>query len=391
MSRLSLFTTIFLVLVAVGEASAGLHNDILNRHRKRSSSVAVDLASPSTSGSLSGLKYTGVGGQGSYQQVVSMPPGEWPSCNVNPSCVKSTKTVSGNLAPFNEDQSVVFEGPMTLYNIAVYQPPQPDDTSAWSLVSSWKANSAPDNLVFMNNMGGGASGTWSSESRLGTHGSQTLIRDAVCQGASQSFSNGSFTGTVADQNEQLYSGVIPATFEVVRITNRLLASFIDFSLRISCPENPVLRRPVTVSCEALQTRAGPIQSYLSSNSAHLQRMIPTTLLPFGLLMGKSCAVLNTGATAAAWVARADVANLTSSKSCKTETTTRPSRKYIPSRAQRAPETTISSHGRVTSQLPTRSYSMSQPTRLRYRGPIASAGAPRAFPGAPSTRISTLPQ
>jgi len=172
-------------------------NDILNRHRKRTNSNVLDLATPSTQGSLSGLKYTGVGGKGSYQQVVSMPPGEWPSCNVNPSCVKQTKTVSGNLAPFNDDQSVVFEGPMTLYNIAVYQPAQPDETSAWSLVSSWEPNTAPNNLVFMNNMGGGASGTWS-----------------ICQGASQSFSNGSFTGTVANQNEQLYSGVIPATFEV---------------------------------------------------------------------------------------------------------------------------------------------------------------------------------
>ena len=54
-----------------------------------------------------------------------------------------------------------FRGPMNLFNIAVYQP---DSTgSTWSQVSSWAAGQAANNLVFMNNKGGGASGEFTSE------------------------------------------------------------------------------------------------------------------------------------------------------------------------------------------------------------------------------------
>ena len=58
--------------------------------------------------------------------------------------------------------TVVFRGPMTISNIAVYQPT--NATSAtWKQVSSWEAGKQPSNLVFMNNMGGtNNSGEWSS-------------------------------------------------------------------------------------------------------------------------------------------------------------------------------------------------------------------------------------
>lgn len=54
-----------------------------------------NLVPASTSGSLSALKYTHVGGTGSYMQVTDIIPGEWPSCTVNPSCIQQEKQISG--------------------------------------------------------------------------------------------------------------------------------------------------------------------------------------------------------------------------------------------------------------------------------------------------------
>jgi len=155
----------------------------------------ANLVASSLSGALSALTYTNVGGSGSYNQVTQLVPGSWPSCDVSPSCVTSPKSVSGNLAPFDEDMTVVFRGPMTIQNIAVYQPDS--DATTWNLVSSWAQGSQPNNLVFMNNNGGGASGEWS-----------------VCGGASQSYANGTWNGAAASANADTYSGWLDETNEV---------------------------------------------------------------------------------------------------------------------------------------------------------------------------------
>ena len=55
-----------------------------------------------------------------------------------------------------------FRGPLNLYNIAVYQPAS-TSASTWTQVSSWVAGQAPNNLVFMNNLGGDKSGVFSSK------------------------------------------------------------------------------------------------------------------------------------------------------------------------------------------------------------------------------------
>ena len=121
-----------------------------------------NVVATSISGALSALKYTNVGGTGVYQQVTNMIAGTWPSCTANPSCIQTSKTVSGPLAPFDEDMTFNFRGPMQLYNIAVYQPANVTGAT-WKKVSSWSANQAADNMVFMNNLGGGASGEWTSK------------------------------------------------------------------------------------------------------------------------------------------------------------------------------------------------------------------------------------
>jgi hypothetical protein len=167
-----------------------------------------NLDRPSTDGALSGLRYEGVGGSGSYQQVVDMPKGTFPTCTINPSCVKTTKSVSGKLAPFNEELTLVLRGPLNVKNIAVYQPSastqrlrrrssrcpagRPSSvlttitdvetatstsaTSAtttssassknWGLVSSFSSGQKPNNLIFFNNKGGKISGEWSSGSNF---------------------------------------------------------------------------------------------------------------------------------------------------------------------------------------------------------------------------------
>lgn len=135
-----------------------------------------NLFPASTTGELSALKYTNVGGSGTYQQVTQMIPGQFPTCSINPSCITTPKTISGPLAPYDEDMTFNFRGPMNLYNIAIYQPSDPS-AATWSRVSSWAANQQPENMVFMNNLGGTASGEWSSKlSALNTCSNVLTVR-----------------------------------------------------------------------------------------------------------------------------------------------------------------------------------------------------------------------
>jgi Cell wall protein YJL171C/Tos1, C-terminal/Cell wall protein YJL171C/Tos1, N-terminal len=87
---------------------------------------------------VTALTYTNVGATGAYAQVVT----GWSKAT---GCVHDTdgmlckntyrtpKQVSGNLAPFDEEMSMVFGGPVELYRIAVYQP----SSSGWDRVAYW--------------------------------------------------------------------------------------------------------------------------------------------------------------------------------------------------------------------------------------------------------------
>jgi len=144
------------------------------------------------SGAINSLKYTGVGGPGNYNLVSQAGPGVWPSCTLaaDQKCGTTNVNVGGPLSPFDDELSVVFRGPMNLYRIGVWQP---TDSKTWSTVSSWTNGvPKPGNLVFMNNMGGGASGTWS-----------------ICQGASQSYAAGTMDATVATANNQTFGSFLP--------------------------------------------------------------------------------------------------------------------------------------------------------------------------------------
>jgi hypothetical protein len=124
----------------------------------------LKFAQASTSGALSGLRYKNVGGSGgSYKQITNMHPGEFPTCNVNPACETKTVSVSGPLAPFDDQMTFVYRS-MNVHNIAVFQPDNGDANAAtWEKVSSFTAGSPASNLVWMNNMGDSkVSGEWDS-------------------------------------------------------------------------------------------------------------------------------------------------------------------------------------------------------------------------------------
>ncbi|KAI0629658.1 putative TOS1-like glycosyl hydrolase-domain-containing protein [Trametes polyzona] len=156
----------------------------------------------SKSGSLTGLKYTSVGATGSYDQVTNMVPGTFPSCTVNPSCIKKPKKISGKLAPFNEEMTFNFRGPLNLYNIAVYQPGS-GANAPWTQVSSWSAGKAPSNLVFMNNLGGDKSGEFS-----------------ICGGNSQSFANGAWNAATTAANAEIAKGFLDEDHEINIMTSK---------------------------------------------------------------------------------------------------------------------------------------------------------------------------
>ncbi len=58
-----------------------------------------NLVSTSTSGALSALKYTNVGGSGSYNEVTDIIPGTFPTCDANPFCVTKPKQITGEYHP----------------------------------------------------------------------------------------------------------------------------------------------------------------------------------------------------------------------------------------------------------------------------------------------------
>ena len=139
------------------------------------------------------ITFLNVGGTGGYDRVVDMAAGTWPPPCADPNaCVKATKSISGPLVPFDEEMTMVFSGPIELYDLAVYSPGNSAPGNAgFARVSSWDRCTS-DNLVFMNNLGGGSvSGVWT-----------------VCGGNSQSYASADgsqavsaptqFAGTLAD-------------------------------------------------------------------------------------------------------------------------------------------------------------------------------------------------
>ena len=70
------------------------------------------------------------------------------------SCVQDDWPVAGNLAPFDEELTMVFRGPMLIRDIGVYS----KGGSGWGRESRYTLAGVSENLVFMNNKGGECEG-----------------------------------------------------------------------------------------------------------------------------------------------------------------------------------------------------------------------------------------
>lgn len=115
------------------------------------------------------MTFTSVGGSGFYSKVIDM------RCNGSQECVQADYGVSGPLAPFHEDLTLSFRGPMSIQAISVFHRSR---TRAWLQTSSYNASSGNvKNMVFLNNRGDAAkSGEWD-----------------ICHGNSQSFATSDAT------------------------------------------------------------------------------------------------------------------------------------------------------------------------------------------------------
>jgi Putative TOS1-like glycosyl hydrolase (DUF2401)/Glycine-rich protein domain (DUF2403) len=80
--------------------------------------LGTDTPDP-TGTAVAAITYTNVGATGSYDRVVTSTVA--PSCTPNV-CQKTSQAESGPLTPFDEEMTMVFSGPMDLYQVATYAP-----------------------------------------------------------------------------------------------------------------------------------------------------------------------------------------------------------------------------------------------------------------------------
>jgi hypothetical protein len=143
------------------------------------------------------LLFTNVGGSGRYSRVTNMNPGvAGQSCPFD-ACQRAITPSMGALAPFNEELTLSLRGPLELYDLAFYAP---DDSGGYARVSYWN-RCAVDNLVFLNNQGGGLSGI-----------------ETACGGKSQSYA--ASDGKQAAAEPTAFSGSLDNEVEVNALTSK---------------------------------------------------------------------------------------------------------------------------------------------------------------------------
>jgi len=134
--------------------------------------------------------------------------GTWDQCADPASkCLKTPVSVSGPLAPFNEDLTVAFRGPMTVYHVAVYEP----SGGVWNRVSDWTQGNLGSNLNWMGN-----AGEWS-----------------ICHGNGQSFI--STDGRAAATSPVAFSGVLGNDINVNIMSNTACMSVPVGTSNDNCP------------------------------------------------------------------------------------------------------------------------------------------------------------
>jgi Tos1-like cell wall protein len=107
---------------AAGEAATDVEGSAATTACPASDAGNIPLGKdmPDVTGTaVDAITYTNVGVAGSYDQVIASTVA--PSCVPNV-CDKTAKAVSGPLVPFDEEMTMVFSGPIDLYQIAAYEP-----------------------------------------------------------------------------------------------------------------------------------------------------------------------------------------------------------------------------------------------------------------------------
>lgn len=150
-----------------------------------------------------------VGGHGIYDEIVAMPC----SGGTQSSCSRQPKTVSGCLAPFDEEQTLKMRGPMVISQVGVYYP----TGSSWNRVSYFDKAGTMDNIVFMGNYGRAKDGTSVDESACHTmpgEDAAVIINgdDFMCHGYNTTYV--SPDGKCASKTIQKFNGVLDDTVEV---------------------------------------------------------------------------------------------------------------------------------------------------------------------------------
>lgn len=106
-------------------------------------------------------------------------------------CERQIVTMTSPVGPLSEDVSMVFRGPMELFNIAVYDGSVPSSSNWGSRVSWYKRGGAASNLYFMNNKNIDYTGS-------GQYGPQMF---ASSDGKSGSTVPRQFTGSLKDASD----------------------------------------------------------------------------------------------------------------------------------------------------------------------------------------------
>ncbi|KAG7387560.1 hypothetical protein PHYPSEUDO_013954 [Phytophthora pseudosyringae] len=108
------------------------------------------------------------------------------------SCTTEDVSVSDPVGPFSEEVSMVFRGPLILYNVAVFNATSGSD---WTKVSSYSQNGTQENMVFMNNLNIDYTGAGSSPQGYATDdGSGTATSATAFGGSLADASDSSVTG-----------------------------------------------------------------------------------------------------------------------------------------------------------------------------------------------------
>jgi hypothetical protein len=107
--------------------------------------LGTDTPDP-TGTAVAAITYTNVGATGSYDRVVTSTVA--PTCVANV-CMKTATPVSGPLVPFDDEMTLVFSGPMDLYQVAVYDP-SPGGAGGYERVAYWD-RCTTDGLAFVGN------------------------------------------------------------------------------------------------------------------------------------------------------------------------------------------------------------------------------------------------